>query len=85
MNAVAIMLNMKNYFTDLRVVSHQITFRVEENPENKTAEDVSRAISDIRVRNNLARRLGFTVLGSGIGKNSNNTSTEHLESTGSIS
>lgn len=67
LNALADMLNMHNYFTALRVDRHEITFRVNDNPEKKTAEDVARAINETRFKNNLSRRLGITVLDAGIG------------------
>lgn len=72
LNALADMLNMHNYFTALRVDRHEITFRVGDNPEKKTAEDVARAINETRFKNNLSRRLGITVLDAGIGNKSKN-------------
>lgn len=71
--ALADMMNMHDYFTALRVDRHEITFRVEDNPEKKTAEDVARAINDNRFRTNLSRRLGVTVLGAGIGNKTKNS------------
>lgn len=67
MTALADMLNMQNYFTFSRVGRHEITFRVEENPEKKTAADVARAINDSRFKNNLSRRLGVIVIRAGVG------------------
>lgn len=66
------MLNMEGYFTSLRVDRHEITFRVEDNPEKKTASDIARninekIISDQRSRNNLSRRLGVTMIKAGVG------------------
>lgn len=79
LNALADMLNMHDYFTALRVDRHEITFRVDDNPEKKTAEDVARAINDSRFRNNLSRRYGVTVLGAGIGNKSKHTGSHFPE------
>ncbi|KAG4070861.1 hypothetical protein HA402_011087 [Bradysia odoriphaga] len=65
--ALADMLNMQNYFVFSNLARHEITFRVEENPEKKTAADVARAINDNRFKNNLSRRLGVNVLRAGVG------------------
>lgn len=65
--ALADMLNMQNYFTFSRLDRHEITFRVEDNPEKKTAADVARAINDSRFKNNLSRRLGVIVVRAGVG------------------
>lgn len=40
---------------------------MEPNPEKKTAADVARAINDARLKNNLYRRLGVTVILAGVG------------------
>lgn len=61
------MLNMQNYFTFSRVDRHEISFRVEDNPEKKTADDVAKAINDSRFKNNLSRRLGVIVINAGVG------------------
>lgn len=58
---------MQNFFTFSRVDRHEISFRVEDNPEKKTAADVARAISDSRFKNNLSRRLGVIVVRAGVG------------------
>lgn len=79
LNALADMMNMHDYFTALRVDRHEITFRVEDNPEKKTAEDIARAINDNRFKNNLSRRLGVTVLGAGIGNKTKNTGSHFPE------
>lgn len=61
------MLKMQNYFTFSRVDRHEISFRVEENPEHKTATDIARAINNGRFQINLSRRLGVTVVRAGVG------------------
>lgn len=58
---------MQNFFTFSRVDRHEITFRVEQNPEKKTATDVARAINDSRFKNNLSRRYGVVVVRAGVG------------------
>lgn len=58
---------MQNYFTFSRLDRHEITFRVEENPEKRTAADMARAINDSRFKNNLSRRLGVIVIRAGVG------------------
>lgn len=58
---------MKNYLTFSNLARHEITFRVEENPEKKTAADIARAINDNRFKNNLSRRLGVNVMRAGVG------------------
>lgn len=58
---------MQNYFTFSRVDRHEITFRVEANPEKKSAADVARAINDSRFKNNLSRRYGVVVVRAGVG------------------
>ncbi|XP_059615317.1 receptor-type tyrosine-protein phosphatase N2 isoform X2 [Phlebotomus argentipes] len=65
--ALSEMLHMQNYFTHPRVDRHEVSFRVEANPEKKTAADIARAINDSRVRNNLSRRLGVVVIRAGVG------------------
>ena len=72
MTALADMLNMKTYFTSLRVDRHEISFKVEDNPEKKTATDIARAINDGRFKNNLSRRLGVTVVRAGVGDKTKN-------------
>ncbi|XP_037919651.1 receptor-type tyrosine-protein phosphatase N2 [Hermetia illucens] len=64
---LADILHMQNYFTHPRVDRHEVSFRVEPNPEKKTAADVARAINDARLKNNLYRRLGVTVILAGVG------------------
>lgn len=58
---------MQNYFTFSRVDRHEISFRVETNPEKKTATDVARAINDSRFKNNLQRRYGVVLVRAGVG------------------
>ncbi|GAB0098887.1 uncharacterized protein DMENIID0001_146930 [Sergentomyia squamirostris] len=65
--ALSEMLHMQTYFTHPRVDRHEVSFRVESNPEKKTAADIARAINDSRVRNNLSRRLGVVVVRAGVG------------------
>lgn len=73
--ALADMLNMHHYFTFSRVDRHEISFRVEDNPEKKTAADVAKAISDSRFKNNLSRRLGVVVVRAGVGDKVNEKRT----------
>jgi receptor-type tyrosine-protein phosphatase N len=65
--ALAELLNLQGYFTHPRVDRYEVSFRVEPNPEKKTARDVAKSINDSRFKNNLSRRLGVTVLRAGIG------------------
>lgn len=67
MQALGEMLNLQNYFTHTRVDRHEVSFKVEQNPERKTAVDVAKSINDSRFKNNLSRRLGVLVLRAGIG------------------
>lgn len=65
--ALGEMLNLQNFFTHTRVDRHEVSFRVEQNPEKKTALDVAKSINDSRFKNNLSRRLGVLVLRAGVG------------------
>ncbi len=65
--ALGEMLNLQNYFTHTRVDRHEVSFRVEKNPEGKTALDVAKSINDSRFKNNLSRRLGVLVMRAGVG------------------
>lgn len=51
-----------------RVDRHEVSFRVESNPEKKTAADIAKQINnDSRVKNNLLRRYGVLVTQAGVG------------------
>jgi receptor-type tyrosine-protein phosphatase N len=65
--ALGEMLNLQNFFTHTRVDRHEVAFRVEPNPEKKTALDVAKSINDSRFKNNLSRRMGVIVLRAGVG------------------
>lgn len=65
--AIGEQLNLASYLTHIRVDQHEVSFRVDTNPEKKTATDVARAINDPRFKSNLSRRLGVNVLYAGIG------------------
>ncbi|KAG5684010.1 hypothetical protein PVAND_013263 [Polypedilum vanderplanki] len=65
--ALGEMLNLQNFFTHMRVDRHEVSFRVEQNPEKNTALDVAKSINDSRFKNNLSRRLGVLVLRAGVG------------------
>lgn len=65
--ALGEMLNLQNFFTHTRVDRHEVSFRVEKNPEGKTALDVAKSINDSRFKNNLSRRLGVLVMRAGVG------------------
>ncbi|XP_058450855.1 receptor-type tyrosine-protein phosphatase-like N isoform X2 [Malaya genurostris] len=65
--ALAELLNMQGYFTHPRVDRHEVSFRVEQNPDKKTAADVAKQINDSRFKNNLSRRLGVLVIQAGVG------------------
>lgn len=67
MAAIAETLNMMNYLTFSRVDRHEISFRVEENPQRRSAADIARAINEGRTKNNLLRRFGFSVVLAGVG------------------
>lgn len=65
--ALGELLNLQNYFSHTRVDRHEVSFRVEPNPDKKTALDVAKSINDSRFKNNLSRRLGVSVLRAGVG------------------
>ncbi|XP_055638338.1 receptor-type tyrosine-protein phosphatase-like N isoform X2 [Toxorhynchites rutilus septentrionalis] len=65
--ALAELLNMQGYFTHPRVDRHEVSFRVEPNPDKKSAADVAKQINDSRFKNNLSRRLGVLVIQAGVG------------------
>lgn len=62
-------VNLKGFLTSLRVDRHEISFRVEDNPEKKTAADVARFINEKlqSIKTNLSRRLGVTIISAGVG------------------
>lgn len=79
LSELANLLSLKGYLTSLRVDRHEISFRVEENPDHKTAADVARIINERlpSIKNNLSRRLGVTITAAGIGdKTKSNTSND---------
>lgn len=66
--ALAEVLHLQGYFTHPRVDRHEVSFRVESNPEKKTAADIAKQINnDSRVKNNLLRRYGVLVTQAGVG------------------
>lgn len=65
--ALGEMLNLQNYLTHIRVDRQEVSFKVEANPEKKTAYDVAKSINDGRFKNNLSRRMGVLVLKAGVG------------------
>lgn len=65
--ALGEMLNLQNYLTHTRVDRQEVSFKVEPNPEKKTAYDVAKSINDLRFKNNLSRRMGVLVLRAGVG------------------
>lgn len=65
--AIGEQVNLAPYLTHIRVDQHEVSFRVDENPEKKTAMDVAKAINDPRFKSNLSRRMGVNVLYAGIG------------------
>ncbi|XP_053692260.1 receptor-type tyrosine-protein phosphatase N2 [Sabethes cyaneus] len=80
--ALAELLNMQGYFTHPRVDRHEVSFRVESNPDKKTATDVAKQINDSRFKNNLSRRLGVLVIQAGVGdktKEMDAVTTERLK------
>lgn len=74
MTAISKILNMEKYLTFSRVDRHEISFRVEKNPDNKSAADIARAVTDKKFRNTLYRLFGVSVTDAGVGDkvNSNN-------------
>lgn len=58
---------MKNFLTFSRVDRHEISFRVEENPQRRSATDIARSINESRTKNNLLRRYGYSVVIAGVG------------------
>lgn len=75
LNELANLLKMKGYLTSLRVDRHEISFRVEDNPEKKTAADVARIINERlpSIKNNVSRRLGVTIISAGVGDKAKNS------------
>ncbi|XP_062546897.1 receptor-type tyrosine-protein phosphatase-like N isoform X2 [Armigeres subalbatus] len=66
--ALAEVLHLQGYFTHPRVDRHEVSFRVESNPEKKTAAEIANQINnDSRVKNNLFRRYGVLVTQAGVG------------------
>lgn len=59
------MLQVK--LSEVRIDTHEIAFKVESNPDKKTANDIARTINDTRFKNNLQRRLGLIVIRAGVG------------------
>lgn len=45
----------------------EVSFRVEPNPDKKTAADVAKMINDNRFKTNVFRRFGVTVVRAGVG------------------
>lgn len=66
LNDLALMLNMTGYFVPLSVDGQEIRFWIKENPERKTAADIAKAINDNRLKSNLSRRLGVSVIEAGV-------------------
>lgn len=65
--AIGEQVNLAPFLSHIRVDQHEVSFRVDANPEKKTATDVAKAINDPRFKSNLSRRLGVNVLYAGIG------------------
>lgn len=60
-------MKLKQYITHLRVDRREVSFRVEPNPDKKTAADVAKLINDNRFKTNVFRRFGVTVVRAGVG------------------
>lgn len=69
LNELANLLKLNGYLSSLRVDRHEISFRVEDNPEKKTAADVARIINERlpSIRNAVLRRLGVSIISAGVG------------------
>lgn len=65
--AIGEQMNLVGFLSHIRVDQHEVSFRVDKNPEGRTATNVANAINDPRFKTNLFRRLGVTVLYAGIG------------------
>lgn len=65
--AIAEQVSLINHLSHIRVDEHEVSFRVDANPEQKTAADVARSINDPRFKSNLSRRLGVNVIYAGVG------------------
>lgn len=65
--AIGEQVNLSPYLSHIRVAKHEVSFKVDDNPEKKTAIDVARAINHPRFKSNLSRRLGVNVIAAGIG------------------
>lgn len=81
LHELANFLSLKGYLTSLRVDRHEISFRVEDNPEHKTADDVARIINERlpSIKNNLSRRLGVTIISAGVGDKTKIVSSNGIE------
>lgn len=81
LNELANLLKLNGYLTSLRVDRHEISFRVEENPEKKTAADVARIINERlpSIKNNVSRRLGVTIISAGVGDKTKSTDLNGIQ------
>lgn len=81
LNELANLLKLKGYLTSLRVDRHEISFRVEDNPEKKTAADVARIINERlpSIKNNVSRRLGVTIISAGVGDKTKSTELNGIQ------
>lgn len=69
----------------MRVDRREVSFKVEPNPEKKTAADVAKLINDPRFKTNVFRRFGVTLVRAGVGdKVKNFYFHKHLYVTGKI-
>lgn len=81
LHELANLLNLKGYLTSLRVDRHEISFRVEDNPDKKTAADVARIINERlpSIGNNVSRRLGVTIISAGVGDKTKTSDLNGIE------
>lgn len=66
-NVIAESLQLKPYLTFDRADRHEISFKVEKNPANKSALDVARLILDKNFMRQLSRLKGVSVQSAGVG------------------
>lgn len=59
---LAEIFDLQNYFTNILINRHELSFRVLLNPKNWTAGDVSKKLNDTRIKALIWRRMNVLVL-----------------------
>lgn len=66
-SSIAEILNLQTYLTFSRSDRHEVSFKVEKNPENKSAADVARLMMDKNFVRTMSRLKGLRVQSAGVG------------------